>query len=145
MARGMVAGEGIVSQAATDEFREGHERVFGERQSGQRGRWIYDAELGRLVRAEDYRPPAQALNAPIIADRIHEGTTIHDGERVVDIGSRQKRRDFMRRTGLEDAGDASRSYLAGQRREQERAVERSTERAFDQAARKLHNEGKLRD
>lgn len=145
MARGSVVGEPIQSQAASEEYRAEHERVFGERKPGQRGRWIYDEAAGRLVRAEDYVPPAHAVNAPIIADRVHEGTTFHDGERVVDIGSRQKRRAFMRERGLEDAGDASRSWLDGRKKDVERRADRSADRAFDEAARKLHNQGKLRD
>lgn len=144
MARGSVVGESIQSQAATEEYRESHERVFGDRPKNVRGRWIWDEQAGKLVRAEDYVPPAMAVNAPIISDRIHEGTTFDEGGRVVDIGSRTKRREFMRRTGLEDAGDASRAWLEGQRRDRERSLDRATDRAFDEAARKLHNERKLR-
>lgn len=144
MARGMVNGEVIQSQASTDEYRESHDRTFPTYERGQRGRWIWDASVGKLVRAEDYVPPTRALDAPIITDRIHEGTTFDEGNRVVDIGSRSKRREFMKRTGLEDSGDVSKSWLENQKRERERHLDRVTDRAFDEAARKLHNERKLR-
>jgi hypothetical protein len=145
MARGMAAGEQIVSQAATDEFRAGHERAFGERKPGQRGRWVWDEQAGRLVRAEDYRPPARALDAPIIADRIHEGTTLDDGERVRDLGSRRKRRAFMRETGLVETADCSRSWLEGQAKARERAAERRIDRSAEEAARKLYAQRKWRE
>jgi len=141
----MAAGEPVVSQASTEEFREGFARVFNRPRVSARGRWIWDESIGKLVRADDYRPPVRALDDPIIADRIHEGTTIHDGDRVVDIGSRRKRRAFMRRTGVEDATDASPAWLARQKRETEARGDRATDAAFDRAARQLHNDGKLRD
>lgn len=145
MARGMAVGEQIVSQAATEEFRAGHERTFGERQPGQRGRWVWDAAAGNLVRAEDYRPPARALDAPIIADRIHEGTTFDDGTRVRDLGSRAKRRAFLREAGLVESSDCSRSWLESQAKRRERAVDQRIDASAEQAARKLYYQRKLRD
>ncbi len=144
MARGTVTGEGIVSQASTDELREAHERIWGDKPV-QRGRWVWDPEAQKLVRAEDYCPPSMARDAPIIADRIHEGTHFDDGERVVDIGSRRKRREFMRRTGVEDAADASPQWFEGKRKEKDRQVDRSTDAAFESAARKLYSQGKIRE
>lgn len=145
MSRGMVANEPIVSQAATDEFRANHERVFGERTPGQRGRWVWDAQAGRLVRADEYVPPVMALEAPVIADRIHEGTVFHDGERVRDLGSRQKRREFLRETGLAEASDFSPAYREKAGRERERAVERRIDESTEAAARRLYNQRKWRD
>lgn len=145
MARGTVGGETPVSQAATDDYRAEHDRIFGERTPGQRGRWIWDAQAGKLVRAEDYRPPDLAVNAPIIADRIHEGATFDDGTRTVDIGSRAKRREFMRSTGLVETSDVSRGWLEKQRQHRERDADRRTDAAFDAAARRLHNAGRLKD
>lgn len=144
MARGMVVGEQVVSQAATEEYRAGHERIFGDRKP-QRGRWVYDASLGKCVPADEYVPPARALDAPIIADRIHEGTTFHDGERVRDLGSRQKRRAFLRETGLAEASDCSKSWLESQTKQRERSVERRIDASAEAAARKLYHQGKLRD
>ena len=144
MARGTVIGEPVVSQAGTDEFRDGYERTFGDRKP-QRGRWVYDAAQGKCVPAEEYRAPARALDAPIIADRIHEGTTFDAGDRVVDLGSRRKRRAFLRETGLADATDCSRSWLESQAKQRERSVERRIDASAEAAARKLYHQGKMRD
>lgn len=143
MARGMVVGEPITSQAGTEQFREGYDRTFGDKKP-QRGRWVWDAEAGRLVSAVEYAPPSRALDAPIISDRIHEGTTFDDGERVCDIGSRRKRREFMRARGLEDATDASPQYRENVRKQMERDDDRRRDAAFDAAARKFYAQGKLR-
>lgn len=144
MARGMAAGEQIVSQAATNEFRAGHDRTFGMDRKPQRGRWVWDPERKCLVDAASYRAPEKAKDAPIIADRLHEGTTFEiDGKRH-DIGSRRKRRDFMRAVGVEDATDCSPRWLVEQAQEKERKADRVQESAFKRAAEKLYLEGKLR-
>ena len=145
MARGTVIGEQVVSQASTEEYRAGHDRTFGERRPGQRGRWIWDAEVGRLVRAEDYRAPPVKCGTGIIADRIHEGTTFDDGERVRDLGSRRKRREFLRETGLVETSDCSKLWLESQARARESAAERRIDQSADAAARKLYHQGKMRD
>ncbi|HEU4401508.1 MAG TPA: hypothetical protein VFT43_05330 [Candidatus Polarisedimenticolia bacterium] len=137
----MVAGEPIVSQAGTDAYREGYERAFGDVKP-RKGSWVWDAERGEMVEAGAYVEPPRALDAPIIADRIHEGTRSPiDGS---DIGSRAKRRAHMKAHGVEDASDASRSFLEGQQRAKERANDQRVESAFDRAARKLYQQGKLR-
>ena len=101
MARGMVVGEQIISQANSEEFERGYERIFGDREP-QRGRFVWDTEQGKLVPADEYRPPDRALDAPIMCDRFYEGVTATDG---TDIGSRRKRRQYMRDNGLVDADD----------------------------------------
>jgi hypothetical protein len=94
------------------------------------------------VRAGDYRPPARAINAPIIADRIHEGTVSPiDGS---DIGSRSKRRAHMKAHGVEDATDASPAWREGIKKEQERQDNRSRRAAMERAARQLYQQGKWR-
>jgi len=143
MARGTAVGEPVVSQARTPEFDAGYDRAFGPDRKPERGRWVMVD--GKLVSAEDYRPPARAVDAPIIADRIHEGTTLDVGDRIVDIGSRRKRRQFMRETGLVESSDCSKAWLAKQAAEKDKRADRATDNAFEQAARKLYNQGKLRD
>lgn len=101
MARGMVVGEKIVSQARTKEFEQGYDRIFGDRKP-QRGRWIWDAALGKLVSAEDYREPERAADAPIMAGRFYENTCATDG---TDIGSRRRHKAYMREHGLTTADD----------------------------------------
>jgi hypothetical protein len=55
-------------------------------------------------------------HVPVMTDRHHEGNRAPDG---ADIGSRQKRRDWMRATGSADSTDFSPDYYA--RKRQERA------------------------
>ena len=117
MARGMVVGEAIVSQANTQEYNDGYERTFGDRKP-VRGRWIYDARLGKCVPADEYQPESRALDAPIITDRWYEGQAALDG---TDIGSRAKREAYMKAKGLVDANDFSQSYFDRQRAEKARA------------------------
>jgi hypothetical protein len=145
VARGTVVGECVVSQASTDSYRAGHDAALGEKKPGQRGRWIYDPQTKTLVRAEDYRPPPAKCGTQIIADRIHEGTTFHDGNRVVDIGSRAKRRAFMRENGVTEASDYSPQFREQAVKQRERALDRRTESAAEAAARKLYHAGKMRD
>jgi len=101
MARGMAAGEPIISQANTPEFEEGHARTFGESKV-QRGRWVWDEAQGKLVSAEEYQPPERAVDAPILAGRFYENVCAVDG---TDIGSRRKRNDYMKAHGYADTSD----------------------------------------
>lgn len=144
MARGMANNEPVVSQAATEEFREGYSRTFGERKA-VRGKWVYDVRQKRLVPADEYVPPSRALDAPIIADRIHEGTTFHDGDRVRDLGSRSKRRAFLRETGLAEASDYSGQYREKAAQARERTVDRRIDQSAEQAVRKLYHERKWKE
>ena len=104
MARGMVNGEKIVSQARTPEFEDGYERIFGVDRKPERGRWIWDEYQQKLVRAEDYRPQHKAINSPIMMDRFYENTAATDG---TDIGSRRKHRAYMKEHNLTTSDDFS--------------------------------------
>ena len=92
MARGMVNGEAIVSQASTDEYRDGYERTFGDRKP-VRGRFVYDASQGKCVPIEEYQPPPAKCGTTVMVDRWLEGTVAPDG---TDIGSRAKRNAWMK-------------------------------------------------
>lgn len=120
----------IRSHPATTEYRENHERTFGERQPGQRGRWVWDARQGKLVRADEYQPEPQALNAPILTDRFMEGHRTLEGE---DIGSRRKRLEYMKRNGLVDANDFSNAYFERQRAAKERETKAERKQAVVEA------------
>jgi len=120
MSRGMVNGEAIVSQAGSDEFREGYERTFGDKPV-QRGRWIWDARAGRLVDADSYVPPEEAKSAPIMMDRFYEGVRATDG---TDIGSRRKHRAYMKAHGLATMDDFGPGYFTRVKREREVAAKR---------------------
>jgi hypothetical protein len=133
MARGMVVNEAVVSQASTDEFREAHERIWGDKPV-QRGRWIWDEAAQKLVRAEDYQPPSRAVDAPIMVDRFYEGTAATDG---TDIGSRRKHRDYMARNGLAPADDFSPGWYAKIQKDKERERKASRRDALGRALYKM--------
>ena len=109
MARGTAAGEPVVSQASTKEYEEACDRIFGKDRQVQRGRWIWDEEAQKLVRAEDYRPPEHAKDAPVMVDRFYENVRTLDG---ADIGSRKKHRAYMKAKGLAPSSDFSESWYA---------------------------------
>jgi hypothetical protein len=97
--RGTAAGESIQSQAGTEEFREGYDRVFGERKP-QRGRWVMTPK--GLVPADEYVPEHLAVNAPILTDRLHEGQKAPDG---TPIDTRRKRKAWMEAAKVVDYAD----------------------------------------
>jgi hypothetical protein len=131
MARGMVVGEAIVSQAGTDEYRDGYARTFGDRKP-QRGRWVWDEQAGRLVSAEDYVPPPAKTGTSVMCDRWMEGTRTADGE-AVDIGSRAKRRAYMQARGLADASDFSDGWYAKVRADKQRENKKHRRAVLDRA------------
>ncbi len=96
MARGMANGESINSQANTDAFREGFERVFGERKA-KPGRYVFDEVQQKFVPAEEYQPPVEAKDAPIMAGRFYENLRTTDG---TPINSRRQHQAFMKEKGL---------------------------------------------
>jgi hypothetical protein len=106
MARGTVVNEPVVSQANTEAFDEGYERVFGKDRVVQPGRWIFDAQ-GHAIPESEYRAPERAIDAPILAGRFYENTCATDGS---DIGSRTKHRAYMKERGLASADDFSPGY-----------------------------------
>jgi hypothetical protein len=122
--RGSVAGEPIVSQAQTREFDEGYARTFGERKPS-RGRWVYDAQ-GNAIPAGEYVAPSEARTAPVMVDRFMEGASSIDG---VDLGSRAKRKEYMRRTGVADSSDYPKKYCEARRAAKDSATSEATKRA----------------
>jgi hypothetical protein len=61
----------------------------------------------------DYEPPARTQ---INMDRYYEGTAATDG---TDIGSRKKRKEYMKRHGLADADDFKETWAKAQREREE--------------------------
>jgi hypothetical protein len=110
----MSTGADSKTMPVSREYEDGFDRTFGKRDP-IRGRWIYLAD-GTSVRAEDYAPPAEeAVNAPIMAGRFYENTaatTCDEQSRVlkVDIGTRQRHREFMRQRGLTTADDYTKTW-----------------------------------
>ncbi len=121
MARGMAAGEKIVSQAQSRAFDEGADRIgLGRsRQSRERGKWILDPKTGKLVRPWEYTGPTAELakNAPIASGRFYEEA----GPSPIDhseINSKRKYREHMRRYDVTNASDYEKTW---QQAEKERA------------------------
>jgi hypothetical protein len=85
----------------TDSFRSNHEAIFGERKPG-RGRWVQDPKTGQLVPADEYVAEDINERQPLYTDRYLEGTCSPEG---VDIGSKRKRDEYMKREGLAHASD----------------------------------------
>lgn len=140
MARGMAAGEPIVSQALTKEFEEGYERTFGADRKVVRGRWIWDERQGKLVSAEEYQNPEMAQFAPIVMDRHYENTSASDG---TDIGSRRKHKAYMKAHGLTTADDFSRSWSNSERERQAiRKGENDKKERREQIGRALYERNK---
>src|SRR5512139_4103148 len=131
MARGTVIGEPVVSMASTDEFRAGYERTFGDKPV-VRGRFIWDAQAQKLVRAEDYVPPPAKAGTFVMCDRWMEGTRTADGE-AIDIGSRAKRNAYMRERGLADASDFSDGWYAKVQADKRREAKRSRRETVERA------------
>jgi hypothetical protein len=128
MARGMVNGESIVSQASTEQYRDGYERTFGDKKP-QRGRFVYDAAQGKCVPADEYQAPEAKHGTGIMVDRFMEGDRAPDGS---DIGSRRKRKDWMRATDSVEYDDFK---GARERRNKELAARHRGELKPDKALR----------
>lgn len=59
-------------------------------------------ERGFVEVVDGYVSERQALHSPFMVDRYMEGVVAQDG---TDIGSRRKRREYMKMNGLADADD----------------------------------------
>lgn len=121
--RGTPGGETPVSQANTEEFRDGYDRTFGNRKP-QRGRWVVTPD-GLVPIGEYQAPSAEARHAPIMVDRFMEGTAAQDG---TDIGSRAKRREYMKRQRVADASDYSKGYFEKRREAKDQALSAAIDR-----------------
>lgn len=129
MSRGMAAGEGVVSQAATDQYRSEHERIFGERKPA-RGRWVQDPVTGDLVDAASYVPPSEAKDAPVAVGRFYEGIALPDG---TVCQTRRQYSEYMRRNGVTAASDFSPEYRQQTQRTAELRDAREAERTVSDA------------
>jgi len=126
----MSTGADNKTMAQTKAFDAGHERIYGNRKP-QRGRWVQDPQTGKLIPAHEYVPAPRALDAPICVDRFMENTVAQDG---TDIGSRAKRKDYMRRERVGDASDYSKEFFAKRRDARDRELSDSTSRTVAELA-----------
>lgn len=81
---------------------------------------------------EDLPPDPQ--HVPVFTDLYMDGQATVDG---VDIGSRRKRREYMRATDSLDASDFSRGYYEKERRYRERQDDAKTQAAVIDAYHKV--------
>lgn len=146
----MSTGADAKTMPVTPEYAENHARIFGDRERPVGGgRRCYVSRCSAcdgvsfepkallfdcprcngkdcygLVDASSAPPlPEEARSAPIMVDRFMEGAVSTEG---VDIGSRQKRRDYMRATGATDASDYGPGWSERIRGERERQVQKNT-------------------
>jgi hypothetical protein len=139
MARGMVNGEPINTQAQSKEFDEGYDRTFGPRKEVQRGRFIWDEKARKLVPAAEYRAQEEARTAPIMCDRYMEGVAYDMGDQKVDIGSRSKRRAFMKATGWADSDDFKGQWKKAEQ-DRKRFFEKGGNKERREAIERMHYE-----
>ena len=134
MARGMAAGEPIVSQARTEEYDKGYDAAFGADRKPERGRWIWDPERKELVRAEDYVPPSRAVDAPVMVGRFYETMQTVDG---ADITSRAKHKAYCEREGVTPFSDYSPGWFEGVQKAKRREAKKSRREAIERAFYKM--------
>jgi hypothetical protein len=64
--------------------------------------------------------PQMAIHANIMVDRFYEGATVHDGERVRDIGSRRRHRELMKEKGWTTMDDFKGSWAKAEEARRDR-------------------------
>lgn len=149
----MSTGADAKTMPVTAAYAEGHERLFGERQvpdervarriyvsrcsacdgvtfepkallfdcvrcGGKNCYGLVDASIAPQLREEN-----EARSAPIMVDRFMEGAVAQDG---TDIGSRRKRKDYLKATGGTDASDFGPGYSQRVRAKREEEVSKQT-------------------
>lgn len=116
----------VESRTVTPEYAAGHERAFGkgsdEPRKAKRTRYRWNPELKRMVEIggpDDPGAPDEGADARtrVLTDLYMDGVRTFDSNE--DIGSRKKRREYMRRNGLSDMSDWK-GYWA--KKEKERAA-----------------------
>lgn len=100
--RGSVAGQAIVTQAQTQEYDEGYDRIFGKDRKPERGTFIWCPKAQAMVPVGEEWVETDSERMPVFTDRYMEGVKALDG---TDISSRSKRREYMKSRNLADADD----------------------------------------
>lgn len=121
----MSTGADPKSMPNTPEFEEGYRRIYGDKVP-ERGSWVWCPVREKLIPKAEYVPvnEARALDAPIMVDRFYEGARIpvfeNGAVKVVDVGSRQRHREFLRQRGLTTTDDFDKPGGEWERAEKER-------------------------
>lgn len=155
----MSTGADAKTMPVTAAYEDGHERIFGPsptvavrtararyvmRCSGcdgielPPGARLYDCSRcgGKdcVASVDASIAPAlaeEARSAPVMVDRFMEGAVSTEG---VDIGSRQKRKDYMRATGATDKSDYRKDFGDRVRASGEREMQKLTRETVAQIA-----------
>lgn len=100
-------GKSFSEFLGSEEFREGYERIFGDKPTERAGRkrYVYTQggnpiPGGPVEVGEDWQNVTGRTD--VVTDLYMDGVRAVDG---TDIGSRQKRREYMKREGVADASD----------------------------------------
>jgi hypothetical protein len=103
----------IKTRPVTAEYADGFDRIFGKRDPA-RGVWVQHPKTGEMIRAEDYTAPTpEAKDAPIMAGRFYENNAIRtDTDKLRDVGSRRKYREYLKETGYTHASDYTNEWKA---------------------------------
>jgi hypothetical protein len=126
--------DNIKSRTVTPEYAEGHSRTFGtsteEIKQPKRTRYVYRNGVAVEVGTDWVEPEAEApAKLNVVTDLYMDGVRTADtGE---DIGSRAKRREYMKREGLSDMSDWKDTWAAAAKKRE--AVLNGT---LDRAARR---------
>lgn len=157
----MSTGADAKTMPVTTAYEDGHERIFGPSATvaARTERRVYVSrcsacdgvtfepkallfDCGRCGGKDCYglvdtsiAPPLreenEARSAPIMVDRFMEGAVSTEG---VDIGSRRKRKDYMRATGSTDASDYSKDFGQRLKDGRERQMQKLTRETVAQVA-----------
>ncbi|HEX4385755.1 MAG TPA: hypothetical protein VH083_22505 [Myxococcales bacterium] len=149
----MSTGADAKTMPVTTAYEDGHERIFGPSApvAQRTARRVYVSrcaacdgvtfEPGALLFdcrrcggkncyglvdtsvAPPLREEHEARSAPIMVDRFMEGSVAQDG---TDIGSRRKRKDYLKATGATDASDFGPGYGQRVRTRREEEVSKQT-------------------
>lgn len=157
----MSTGADAKTMPVTTAYEDGHERIFGPsapvaQRTARRtyvsrcsacdgvtfepGALLFDCRgcggkscygLVDTSIAPALREEHEARSAPIMVDRFMEGAVSTEG---VDIGSRQKRRDYMRATGATDSSDYGKDWGDRVKGTKEREMQKLTRETVAQVA-----------
>lgn len=90
MSRNDITGDEIKTKAASAEYRQNHEKIFGQSRP-QRGRFIQDPDTGKLIPASEY-VSRESKNLMILIDKWDAYESPVSGEVI--SSRRQRDRDL---------------------------------------------------
>lgn len=88
MSRNDITGDEIKTRAATEQYRQNHQAIFGNKKI-QRGRWVQDPVTGELVDPNEYRRP-ESSKIDIFVDNFEA----YDSPITGEIINNRRKRDY---------------------------------------------------